>query len=230
MIYFLQGEQTGLIKIGKSANVADRLMKLQIGSPDLLTCLAVIEKENDDAKYHTRFRHDWVRGEWFKPSEKLRAFIEALPPTKYTGVTHKNRPKLFDGSELQDPVPVVVSEPPVKGVLPLLDLFIPDHGLTPKQKTCILTYFETRDPDAAIQSAYDCQDSSTAERLKYDIFSRWSVLRALSLLLGSNDPGVAKFIQHAEQNERISREQVLELKGESQTEAASQIAVGPATA
>jgi hypothetical protein len=230
MVYFVQGEKTGLIKIGKSSNFTRRLANLRNGGPDRLTCLAVIVRAYDDTVYHDRFSNDRVHGEWFKPSEKLMNFINALPTTKYTGMTHGSRSKRFDDAELQDQFSIVRPEPSVEVLLPLLDLFMPEHGLTPKQKTCILTYFETRDPDAAIQSAYDCQDSSTAERLKYDIFSRWSVLRALSLLLGSNDPGVAKFIQHAEQNERISREQVLELKGESQTEAASQIAVGPATA
>jgi hypothetical protein len=174
---------------------------------------------HDDTVYHDRFQDDRVHGEWFTPSEKLMDFINSLPTTKYTG----RRPKHFDE------VSIVMPEPSVEGLLPLLDLFMPDHGLTPKQKTCILTYFETRNPDAAILAAYDCQDSSTAERLKYDIFSRPSVLRALSLLLGSDDPEVAKFIQRAEQNERISREQVLELKSESHTEA-PQTAVEPATA
>jgi len=218
MVYFVQGEKTGLIKIGKSSNFTRRLANLRNGGPDRLTCLAVIVRAYDDTVYHDRFSNDRVHGEWFKPSEKLMNFINALPTTKYTGMTHGSRSKRFDDAELQDQFSIVMPEPTSEGVRGLIDLFLPHLNLTPKQKNCVVAYVETRDADAAILAAYDCKDSAIAERLKYDIFSRPSILKALSSLLGSNDPKVAKFIQRAAKNERISEAQVRELE-ESPTSA-----------
>lgn len=80
MVYFIQGEQTKRIKIGKtSTTVQQRLADLQVGSAEKLTCLAVIEDAEDDVPYHARFQVERVRGEWFQPSERLMAFINSLP-------------------------------------------------------------------------------------------------------------------------------------------------------
>ncbi len=88
-VYFIQaGDADGLIKIGKSKNVPMRLNELQSGSSLPLRVLAVIEHAEDDKFYHPRFVQDWVRGEWFKPSQTLLSFINSIPKSKYTGLAY----------------------------------------------------------------------------------------------------------------------------------------------
>jgi len=86
MVYFIQGRRTGLVKIGKTSNLCNRLGGMQVNSPDRLTVLAVIENANDDYPYHVQFVDDWEFGEWFKPSDALLAFIASLHVSKYAGM------------------------------------------------------------------------------------------------------------------------------------------------
>src|ERR1700722_810642 len=79
MVYFIHGESTKLIKIGKTTDMMRRLRILQTGSPDRLKILAVIKNQASDAPYDAQFRDSWVFGEWFKPSAPLMAFVETLP-------------------------------------------------------------------------------------------------------------------------------------------------------
>jgi hypothetical protein len=80
MVYFIEGDRTGLIKIGSATNVKKRLRTLQACSPDILTLLAIIPDAPDDAPYHFQFRDDWAgHGEWFRASTKLKTFIQTLP-------------------------------------------------------------------------------------------------------------------------------------------------------
>lgn len=85
MIYFIQGEKTGLIKIGMANDVVHRPAALQLGSPDKLTILGVIEDADGDHKYHARFALDWFHSEWFYPSSELMSFISRIPESKYIG-------------------------------------------------------------------------------------------------------------------------------------------------
>lgn len=75
-VYFLQCESSGLIKIGYSSNVPARLSAIQTGSPTAIRLLATedggIEREG---QLHSAFAVEWVRGEWFRPSEDLLAYI-----------------------------------------------------------------------------------------------------------------------------------------------------------
>lgn len=89
MVYFIQGEQTQLVKIGKATSIPRRLRVLQTGSPDQLTVLAVIEDTDDDHQHQKRFQADWVYGEWFKPSEALMAFVSAIPGSTHSGLTYR---------------------------------------------------------------------------------------------------------------------------------------------
>lgn len=79
--YFIQGEQTKLIKIGKSHDLFRRLQVLQMGSPDRLRILAAISNKsgNFERECHLQFESSRVHGEWFNPSEELLSFIAALP-------------------------------------------------------------------------------------------------------------------------------------------------------
>ncbi len=91
MVYFIQGEQTKRIKIGRTTSVINRLQSLQSGSPDKLIVLKVLVNAKSDAEYHAQFRDDQVYGEWFKPSEDLLAFIAGLPESKFDGLTYAPR-------------------------------------------------------------------------------------------------------------------------------------------
>ena len=80
MIYFIQSEENGYIKIGYSQNantLETRLSTLQIGNPHRLTLLKTIE---GDIKYekvlHLVFADDRILGEWFEPTTSLLNFLK----------------------------------------------------------------------------------------------------------------------------------------------------------
>jgi hypothetical protein len=86
MVYFVQGEKTRLIKIGRTNSLMDRLTLLQTSSPDRLICLAVLEDADDDRVYHNMFADCRVHFEWFEPNPPLLEFIAAIPVTQYTNL------------------------------------------------------------------------------------------------------------------------------------------------
>lgn len=79
-LYFIQGELTSLIKIGKTeSDPTDRMRCFQTGSPDRLSLLKSIRypKDQDYEKVvHNHFSHLRTHGEWFRPDEDLLLFIE----------------------------------------------------------------------------------------------------------------------------------------------------------
>lgn len=79
-LYFIQGELTGLIKIGKTeSNPADRMRSFQTGSPDRLLLLKSIcypKVQNYEKEVHDRFAHLRIHGEWFRPDDDLLLFIK----------------------------------------------------------------------------------------------------------------------------------------------------------
>lgn len=84
MIYFIQADIGGPIKIGYAGDVANRLRELQCGSPFPLVLLRV---ENgtlaDEKRLHRHFAATRLHGEWFEPTPELRARIspqERLKP------------------------------------------------------------------------------------------------------------------------------------------------------
>ena len=78
-IYFLQGEFTGLIKIGFSSNPKRRLEVLSAGSSEPIRFLAVTRGDQDlENLLHQRFRDARVHGEWFLPTLKLTRFINGV--------------------------------------------------------------------------------------------------------------------------------------------------------
>lgn len=81
MIYFIQAEGIGHIKIGftADADAAIRLAQLQTGSSVPLRLLGTIPGELEDEKnLHRRFAASGVGGEWFMPVPELLA---AIPPS-----------------------------------------------------------------------------------------------------------------------------------------------------
>jgi len=75
--YFIQGRTTGLIKIGKTENLNERLATLQVGSPDVLH-IAKTLSGNVEKTYHKRFAHLRQHGEWFSPAPELIEFINKM--------------------------------------------------------------------------------------------------------------------------------------------------------
>jgi predicted transcriptional regulator of viral defense system len=68
-VYFIQaGDVSGLIKIGFTYNVSERLKKLRSGSPIPLTLLAVIKgAQRNEHEFHVKFAEAREHGEWFRP-------------------------------------------------------------------------------------------------------------------------------------------------------------------
>ena len=76
--YFLHNPVTGLIKIGRSQAVRERVKSLETGSGVLLDILAVID-EDMEYELHRRFSHLRVQGEWFKDKNKeIATFVSGL--------------------------------------------------------------------------------------------------------------------------------------------------------
>lgn len=73
--YFIQGQAGGNIKIGRAHDAQKRLKDLQIGSPDKLVLLLVLDGDRE-SDLHGKFKSDRRHGEWFDPSNEIAAFIE----------------------------------------------------------------------------------------------------------------------------------------------------------
>lgn len=69
-VYFAQRRQHGLIKIGYSRNVANRLQQMGAKMLGVVPGDRVTEKE-----LHKRFDHLRARGEWFRPGDDLLTYI-----------------------------------------------------------------------------------------------------------------------------------------------------------
>ena len=83
MIYFIQienGEKSDApIKIGFSDNLKTRLMDIQIALPYKINLLAVAKGDKQlEHLLHQEFAQDRIRGEWFRPTERLWALIEDI--------------------------------------------------------------------------------------------------------------------------------------------------------
>lgn len=76
-IYFIQCGKNGPIKIGKTSNgIEERMAQLQTGCPYELRLLCVFtDVDYKESEIHKRFRHERVRGEWYRPSIRLFKFM-----------------------------------------------------------------------------------------------------------------------------------------------------------
>lgn len=79
-VYFLQAEN-GLIKIGHSFNMLERFEDINKVSPINIQAVGCFlqktksESEVLEKSFHKDFNDLWVRGEWFKPGERLLDLI-----------------------------------------------------------------------------------------------------------------------------------------------------------
>ena len=82
VVYFVRAETLGLIKIGATLDLSDRLKTLQVGSPDKLTCVGAIyapDAFDQEKRLHARLRDHWSHGEWFHPHADILELIEQWP-------------------------------------------------------------------------------------------------------------------------------------------------------
>lgn len=79
-IYFVQGVELKLVKIGVTNDTRRRLISMQTFSPDPLIVLGVQICQRGGAlegQLHRRFEQHRRHGEWFWPAPELLAYIEA---------------------------------------------------------------------------------------------------------------------------------------------------------
>ena len=80
-IYFIQGESGGPIKIGYTQDLRARLNSLQTGHPDVLILLGAFPgNTGDERNLHEEYSDYRIRGEWFRPTEKILEKIKSLKP------------------------------------------------------------------------------------------------------------------------------------------------------
>jgi hypothetical protein len=85
-VYFVRASN-GMIKIGKSKHPNARVAELQVGCPLHLRLMASyvfddlpdsIRANLSEKSLQRAFKSSWVRGEWFRPTAALRAFIAQI--------------------------------------------------------------------------------------------------------------------------------------------------------
>jgi hypothetical protein len=80
-IYFVQGDDGGPIKIGRTTNLNARVSELGCGYPfGTLRYVGVLCALRDtESELHARFQDLRLAGEWFKPGAELVEYIASLP-------------------------------------------------------------------------------------------------------------------------------------------------------
>ena len=77
-VYFAEAEN-GLIKIGYSGDLNNRIRNLNGGSPIKIQLLASKPgTKNDEEKLHAKFKKYRKRGEWFEANSKLSDYIKEI--------------------------------------------------------------------------------------------------------------------------------------------------------
>lgn len=76
---YLAEREDGAIKIGFSSDVMRRVSELRKQTSSTVQLLACYPGDKpDELRLHRTFKSDLIGDEWFRPSEELLAFIEAL--------------------------------------------------------------------------------------------------------------------------------------------------------
>jgi len=76
MIYFIQENGNGNIKVGMADKPEERLATLQLANPNSLKLLYQEEGTRDrELELHEQFKEERTRGEWFKP-DKILEYIQ----------------------------------------------------------------------------------------------------------------------------------------------------------
>ncbi len=84
MIYFIQVENNGPIKIGNAKKPEQRLKTLQIGNPKKLNLIAVIPGGSPlESKIHRDLKDFKRSGEWFNPTTEVLDYIQNIQFAEY---------------------------------------------------------------------------------------------------------------------------------------------------
>jgi hypothetical protein len=76
VVYFLAAGAADIVKIGFTTNLDGRIRSLKTGSPtDVEVLLAITGTMTTERELHKRFAADRLRGEWFRRSAPIEAFI-----------------------------------------------------------------------------------------------------------------------------------------------------------
>lgn len=79
VVYVIQSELGGAVKIGRADDLAKRLAGLQTGRPDRLVVLAAVQGTREDERLcHDLLEHSQERGEWFRFTPAIRALIAGM--------------------------------------------------------------------------------------------------------------------------------------------------------
>ena len=77
-VYFVQCGPHGPVKIGLTQWFSDRLSDLQIANPETLIVRGLVPGDRTvEMFYHRLFADYRVRGEWFRPSERMELIMRA---------------------------------------------------------------------------------------------------------------------------------------------------------
>jgi hypothetical protein len=80
ILYFIQAESGGPIKIGIARDPERRLATLQTGNPEPLVIRRQIRCSADmERRLHALFRSAHIQGEWFRPIPALADMANAIP-------------------------------------------------------------------------------------------------------------------------------------------------------
>lgn len=77
LVYFVQVESDGPIKIGATQKISSRLSTLGSANPSVLRLIAFIRCPSYDRAFynenalHRKFHANRIRGEWFRPTDEL---------------------------------------------------------------------------------------------------------------------------------------------------------------
>lgn len=97
VIYFIQSEHGGPIKIGRAEDLARRLVGMQVSRPDKLVVLAHAPGTvADERALHQRFAFCREKGEWFRPVPELMSLVREVAERGSMPVTVTPREESHD--------------------------------------------------------------------------------------------------------------------------------------
>ncbi len=151
VIYFVQGEDGGPVKIGKADDLAKRLIGLGTSRPDKLVVLAAAPGTVEQERLvHARFASVREKGEWFTATDELMTYTRlvaangagAWPQLNTFTVTNRDASQKVTSHETVavTPIRAVPSEPPV--------LAVPTHPDPPETRG-VEAIFEDDEPRLA---------------------------------------------------------------------------------
>jgi len=80
VVYFIQAETGGPIKIGTALDVSKRIAMLQTGNPEQLVVLHTFPGQRDlESALHATLREHRIRGEWFADCPEVRRVMQSTP-------------------------------------------------------------------------------------------------------------------------------------------------------